>query len=31
MEVKLGKKKVIINEWRKNNSGRRKDVKLGKK
>ena len=31
MEVKLGKKKVISNKWRKNNSGKRKKVKLGKK
>ena len=28
---KLGKKKTISNKWRKNNLGRRKEEKLGKK
>ena len=31
MEVKIGKKKVISNEWKKNNDGNRKEVKLSKK
>ena len=27
-EVKVGKKKVISNEWKKNNSGKRKGSKI---
>ena len=31
MDVKVGKRKVISNEWKKNYSGKKNEVKLGKK